>query len=75
MLKIAHFNERLLAIPSDHSGQKSDCEQIAQVAHDKRATVSELLRSLDAHDKRAAVSNLLRLLMIKERISKLLRFF
>ena len=45
-----HFNERLC---SDHSGQMSDCEQIAKVTHDKRVTVSDLLR----------------LLMIKEQIT------
>ena len=37
----------------------SDCAQIAQVPHDKRATLSELLR----------------LLMIKEQMSELLVFF
>ena len=32
--------------PSGRSCQKSNCEWIAQVAHDKRATVSDLLRVL-----------------------------
>ena len=40
----------------------NDWEQIAQVAQEKRATVSELLRSLMSHDKRMTVSDLLRLL-------------
>ena len=39
-------NERLWAIRSDRSRQMSDCEQIAQVAQRKWATVSESLRSL-----------------------------
>ena len=39
-------NERLWVNHSGHSYQKSDCERIAQVAHDKWATVSDLLRSL-----------------------------
>ena len=33
------------AIRSDRSGQMSDCEKIAQVAHVKRATVRDSLRS------------------------------
>ena len=45
--------------PSGRSCQKSDREQIAQVAHDKSATVSNLLRSL----------------MIKEWIRELLCLF
>ena len=64
LLKITHFDEQLWAICSDRSGQMSDCERIAQVSHDKEATVSESLRSLmtkeqhkrfaqGAHDKRA----------------------
>ena len=47
-----------LLIRSDCSGQMSDCEQIAQVTHDKRATVNDLLRGL----------------MIKEWMSKSLVF-
>ena len=34
------------AICSDRSGQMSNCEQIAQVANDKRANVSDSLRVL-----------------------------
>ena len=41
LLKIAYFNERLWLIHSDHSGQMSDCEQIAQ---DKQAKGSDLFR-------------------------------
>ena len=46
LIKIAHFNEQLWAIGSNHSGQISDCEQIAPVAPDKRVKDSELLMSL-----------------------------
>ena len=42
-LRLLKSNERLWVICSDRSGQMSDCEQIAQVAHVKRATMSELL--------------------------------
>ena len=45
-LKIAHIIERLWAIFSCRSEQKSDHEQFAQAAHEKRATVRELLSSL-----------------------------
>ena len=37
LLKIAPFNERLWAICSDRFAQMSNCEQIAQVAHQKWA--------------------------------------
>ena len=52
-------NEWLWAICSDRSGQMSDREQIAQVAHDIRATVTDSLR----------------LLMINERMSEWLIFW
>ena len=45
-LRSLRSNERLLEICSDRSGQMIDCEQLTQVAHAKRATVSELLRLL-----------------------------
>ena len=44
-------NERLWAIHSDRSRQMSDREQIAQVAPDKWANVSELLRSLMTNEQ------------------------
>ena len=34
LLRLLQPNERLWAIWSDPSGQMSDCEQIAQVAHE-----------------------------------------
>ena len=43
--------ERLRAIRSDRSRQMSDCERIVQVAHIKRATVSEMLRSLITNEQ------------------------
>ena len=46
LLRSLRSNARLWTIRSDHSGQMSDYEQIAQAAHDKWATVSDLLRSL-----------------------------
>ena len=72
-LKIALFNEWLWASRSNRSVQMSDCELIAQVAHDKRGTVSESIRSLMT--KRLTVSNLLRSLVIKERMSVFFRSF
>ena len=39
-------NEWLWAICSDRSKQMSHCERFAQVAHDKWATMSDLLMSL-----------------------------
>ena len=51
LLKIAHFKERLWAICSDRSWQKSDYEQIAQVANQKWSTVSNLLRSLTTNEQ------------------------
>ena len=44
-------NEQLWAIRSDRSRQMRDCERIAQVAQDKWATVSELLRSLKTNER------------------------
>ena len=35
LLKSLKTNEQMRAIRSDPSGQMSDCERIAQVAHDK----------------------------------------
>ena len=46
LLRSLKSNERIWAIRSDCSGQMSDCERIAQVAHDKWVTVSDSLRSL-----------------------------
>ena len=66
-------NEQLWAIHSDRSGQMSDCEPIAQVAHVKRATMSESLTV--THDKWATMSDSLRLLMINGQISKSLKKF
>ena len=58
LLKSLRTNEWLWVIFSDCSGQMSNVDQIAQVAHDKRAIVSNLLRSL----------------MIKEQMSESLLF-
>ena len=44
-------NARLWAIRSDRSRQMSNCEQIAQVAHDIWATVSDSLRSLMINER------------------------
>ena len=44
--QLLRSNERLWAIRSYCSGQMSNCERIAQVAHVKRATVSNSLRSI-----------------------------
>ena len=41
-----NFNEGLRVIRSDRPVQMSYCEQIAQVARDKRATMRESLRLL-----------------------------
>ena len=46
LLRSLKSNEQLWAICSNRSGQMSNCEQIAQVAHVKRATISKSLRSL-----------------------------
>ena len=43
-------NERLWAICSNRSRQMSDPEQIAQVAQDKWATLSDSLRSLRGNE-------------------------
>ena len=43
--------ERLWAIRLDRSGQKSNPEQITQVAHDKWATMSDSLRSLMINER------------------------
>ena len=48
-------NEQLQAIRSDPSRQMSDCEQIVQVAHIKRATVSEMLSSLITNEQPWAI--------------------
>ena len=45
-LRSLRTNEQLCANCSGCSWQKSNCERIAQSAHDKRATVSDLLRLL-----------------------------
>ena len=50
--------EQLLAILSDHWGEISDCEQIAQVPEDKLVTMSDSLS----------------LFMINEQMSKLIIF-
>ena len=50
-LKSLRTNEQMWAIFSGCSGQMSDCEQIAQVAHDKWANVSNLLRSLRTNER------------------------
>ena len=72
-------------IHSFSSNQMSDCDRFTQIAQDKWATVSELLRSLRgnesnreriaqvAQDKWAYVSDSLRLLMINERMSDSLK--
>ena len=44
-------NEQLWAIRSDRSRQMSNCEQIAQVAYDIWATVSDSLRSLMINER------------------------
>ena len=64
--------ERLWAIRSDRSRQMSDCEQIAQVAHIKRATVSESLRLLMTNELN--VSDSLRSLTKNEWITPSFRF-
>ena len=43
---IAHCSFPYLPICSDRSDQMSNCERFAQIAQDKRATVSKSLRSL-----------------------------
>ena len=43
--------EQLWAKRSGHSWQKSDCEWIAQVAHQKWVTVSDSLRSLTKNER------------------------
>ena len=58
-LKLLSTNEQMWAIHSGRSGQLSACEQIAQVAHDKWANMSDFHRSLRTN----------------ERMSKLLGFF
>ena len=45
-LRLLRTNERQWANCWDCSSKMSDCEQIAQVTHDKRATVNDLLRGL-----------------------------
>ena len=50
-------NEWLWAIRSDRSRQMSDCERIAQVAHDKWATVSDSLMSLTKNEQMSDLLN------------------
>ena len=50
-LRSLKSNEWLWANRSDRSCQKRDREQIAQVAHDKWATASDLLRSLMINER------------------------
>ena len=50
-LRSLKSNEWLWANRSDRSSQKRDREQIAQVAHDKWATASDLLRSLMINER------------------------
>ena len=50
LLRSLRTNERLRANGSDCSGQRSNCERSALVTHDKRATVSESLRSLTKNE-------------------------
>ena len=50
-IKIAQIKERPWAICSGCSWKKSDLERIAQVALNKRATVSDLLKSLFCHEQ------------------------
>ena len=50
-LKSLRTNERMWAIRSSSSGQMSDCERIAQVAHDKWANVSVSLWSLRTNER------------------------
>ena len=75
---------RSFAHRSFRSNQMSDCEQFAQIAQDKWATVRESLRSLRgnerpwqiaqvAQDKWATVSDSLRSLMINEQMSNSLK--
>ena len=49
-LKSLRTNEQMWAICSGRSGQMSDCEQIAQVVHEKWANVSDLLRLLTTNE-------------------------
>ena len=51
VLKLLRTNEQMWGIRSGCSGQMSDCERIAQVAHDKWANVSNLLRSLMINER------------------------
>ena len=46
-------SEQLWVIRSDRSRQMSDCEQIAQVPHIKRGTVSNLLKSLTKKERKS----------------------
>ena len=50
LLKSLRTNEQMWAIRSGRSGQMSDCERIAQVAHEKWANVSDSLRSLRTNE-------------------------
>ena len=50
-LKLLSTNEQMWAIHSGRSGQLSACEQIAQVAHDKWANMSDFHRSLRTNER------------------------
>ena len=51
LLKSLRTNEQMWAIHSGRSGQMSNCEWIAQIAHDKWANVSNLLRPLRTNEQ------------------------
>ena len=46
MIRVGNLPIHLSLICSDHSNQMSNCEQIAQMAFVKKATMSKSLRSL-----------------------------
>ena len=71
-LKIAHCNDQLWVIRSDRSWQKSNRERIAQVAQDKRATVSDLLRLLMTKEQRKRFTQVAHQKWAKEWIAQLL---
>ena len=63
--QLLRSNERLWAIRSYCSRQMSNCERIAQVAHVKRATVSNSLRSIMINEWRRESLVFLRELLIR----------
>ena len=71
-LKIAHCNDQLWVIRSDRSWQKSNRERIAQVAQDKRATISDLLRLLMTKEQRERFTQVAHQKWAKEWIAHLL---